>query len=282
MPDYPRANVVPRHPLDLADLQRAVSSGGSMWTRIELVDSLGSSNTVLGQRASEGTAAHGHVIVAEEQTAGRGRRDRGWVAPKYSSAMLSLLVEPDVDRARWGWLPLVTALAVSDAVAECAAVDAGIKWPNDVVLGESKVAGILSEVVPTPRGQAVVVGLGINVDQSPAELPRTDSTSLRLAGSDVDRGDLVAACLRAWARWYDDWAGSEGDSAAVAASYEQRSTTIGRSVEVHLPDGEVLSGLADRVDGDGHLVVQVGGREHVVVAADVVHLRPSAGRGLSR
>ena len=253
-----------------------------MWVALDLVASIGSSNTALAERARRGTAGHGDVLVAEEQTAGRGRRDRGWVAPRYSSAMLSLLVEPTVDRARWGWLPLITALAVTDALAECAEVQARIKWPNDVVLDDSKIAGILSEVVTTARGQGVVVGMGINVDQGPDELPRADSTSIRLAGGIADRPALVAGCLRAWEGWYRRWTESHGASGSLVRAYERRSSTLGRAVRVDLPDGTQLRGVARGIDDDGHLVVAVDGSERVVAAADVVHLRPDEPDGLPR
>ena len=252
---------------------------GRLWSSLDLVESVGSSNTVLAERVREGTAGAGTVLVVEEQTAGRGRRDRGWVAPRYSSAMLSLVVEPTTDSAAGGWLPLISALAVTDALASTAFVEATIKWPNDVVVGESKIGGILSEVVQTANGSAVVVGMGVTVDQGAGELPSADATSVRLTGSEVDRSTLVVSCLTAWERWYRAWEGESGSAGSVMAAYEQRSSTLGRAVRAHLPDGAEVAGMARRLDDHGHLVIDIEGDEQVVAAADVVHLRPD---GLSR
>jgi BirA family biotin operon repressor/biotin-[acetyl-CoA-carboxylase] ligase len=250
-------------------LRSAVVAPESLWTSLEVITTVGSSNTELAQRAKVGSAVSGAVLVVEEQTEGRGRRDRTWMAPRYSSVMVSLLVEPDVDSSRWGWLPLVAALSVTDAISD---THPSIKWPNDVMVGESKVAGILSEVVPTSRGTGVVVGIGINVDQDRDELPHPDATSVRLCGGASDRAAILVDLLRSWERWYRLW--SEGAAAPVDA-YRLRSATLGSQVRVHLPDGTVLVGLARDLTDDGHLVVELDGVDRVVAAADVVHVRRS-------
>lgn len=258
----------PRVRLDGDHLQRAVTGEG-FWASLEVVDSVGSSNVVLAKLARSG-APHGSVLVAEEQTAGRGRRDRGWSAPQYSSVMVSVLVRPRVDPARWGWIPLLTALAVVDAV-RAVGVPATVKWPNDVLVGERKLAGILCEVVPTALGGAVVAGWGVNVDQSDAELPSGTATSLRLECGPVDRAALLLTVLNSWESWYRRW---EADDDRLFTAYTQYSATIGRRVAVDLPDGSRLRGSAGRIDERGGLVIVVDGREQVVAAADVVHLRP--------
>lgn len=280
----PASNGAPadRRPLDLDALRAAVAADGAGWGPVDLAESIGSSNTALADRARRGDATHGAVLVVEEQTAGRGRRERGWVAPKYSSAMFSVLLEPSVDRARWGWLPLLAALAVSDALGVCAQVEPGIKWPNDVMLDEQKVAGILSEVIVTPQGPGVVVGVGINVNQSQDELPMADATSVCLAAGRVDRAGVVVACLRELDKWYHRWVDEGPDGDSLVAAYGRRSSTLGRAVRVLLPDGQELRGVASRIDAGGHLVVQVDGADRVVAAADVVHLRPDEAPGLSR
>ena len=214
---------------------------GALWTSLEVADSVDSSNTVLAERAGTGTAGPGAILVAEEQTAGRGRRGRGWEAPRHSSVMVSILIEPAVDQVQWGWLPLVTALAVTDGVARNG-VGSNIKWPNDVVVGESKLAGVLCEVVPTPAGHAVVAGWGINVDQHRDELPGADATSMRLCGGAVDRGALLVECLRAWEYWFALWNTDESPVRSVVDTYVARSSTLGRAVRVNLPDGSEISG----------------------------------------
>jgi BirA family biotin operon repressor/biotin-[acetyl-CoA-carboxylase] ligase len=185
--------------------------------------------------------------------------------------MLSLVVEPEVDQSLWGWVPLMTALAVTDAVAACG-VTTQLKWPNDVLVNESKLAGILCEVVPTGLRPALVAGWGINVDQAVAELPNAASTSVRLSGGRSSREVLVIECLTAWEHWYTVW--STGQAESVAEAYVARSSTLGSGVRVQLPDGSEIVGTARRLDANGHLVVDSGGVERVVTAADVVHLRP--------
>lgn len=238
---------------------------------MEVADALESSNVTLAELARTG-AASGAVLVVEEQTAGRGRRDRTWSAPQYSSVMLSVLIRPAAEPARWGWVPLLTALAVVDAL-EKFGVSATVKWPNDVLVGHRKIAGVLCEVVPTPSGNTVVAGWGINVDQEADELPVDTATSLRLEGGRVDRAALVVDVLASWESWYLRW---EGDDRCLASTYTRYSSTLGQDVRLNLPDGSQLLGRATRIDARGGLVVVAEGREHVVAAADVVHLRQAA------
>lgn len=185
--------------------------------------------------------------------------------------MVSVLVVPDVEPATWGWVPLLTALAVADAV-EQAGVTASIKWPNDIEVGGAKLAGVLCEAVPTPRGHALVAGFGVNVDQWAGELPGPDATSLRLSAGRLDRRRLLVDCLLAWETWYHRWL--VGDE-TLMEKYVARSSTLGRDVDAHLPDGVVLRGRALRLDPSGQLVLDTEGNEQVIAAADVVHVRPS-------
>jgi BirA family biotin operon repressor/biotin-[acetyl-CoA-carboxylase] ligase len=236
---------------------------------LEVVDSVASSNATMAERARQG-ADQGGVLIAEEQTAGRGRHDRGWSAPQYSSVMTSVLLRPQAEPARWGWVPLLGALAIVDAVHQFG-VDATVKWPNDVLVGERKLAGVLCEVVPTPVGSALVAGWGINVDQRDDELPGGSATSVLLAGGRVDRTGLASTVLRAFEHWYRRW---ENDDPSVRAHYRERSSTLGRDVVLALPGGGRLSGRVTGLDDSGSLVVTSEGAQHVVAAADVVHLRP--------
>jgi BirA family biotin operon repressor/biotin-[acetyl-CoA-carboxylase] ligase len=239
-----------------------------MWSSFDVADALESSNVTLAGRARAG-AASGTVLVAEVQTAGRGRRERSWSAPQYSSVMLSVLVRPVAEPAHWGWIPLLTALAVVDALRTFG-VSANVKWPNDVLVDQRKIAGVLCEVVPTPSGSTVVAGWGINVDQQADELPAQTATSLRMEGGRIDRPALLVEVLAAWESWYVRW--EAGDSRLVT-TYSRYSSTLGQDVRLHLPDGSTLQGRATRIDARGGLVVVADGREHVVAAADVVHLR---------
>jgi BirA family biotin operon repressor/biotin-[acetyl-CoA-carboxylase] ligase len=255
-----------------------------MWRAIESVLRTGSTNADLLKRAREG-APEGLVRVAEEQTAGRGRMDRRWVAPPRAALTFSFLVRPaTVPAARRGWLPLLAGVAVVAGVRGVTGVSATLKWPNDIMVGDRKLGGILAEAI----GDAVVVGIGLNVSTEPDELPPPGPgglapTSLRAEGSRLlDREPLLTGILLAFERRYEGWRRSRGNSAELRAEYRQLCETIGRQVRVERPGGQMLSGKALDVDSDGRLVVLVSsvgavpaaGRAVVAVAAgDVAHVR---------
>jgi len=190
-----------------------------------------------------------------------------------------------VPPARRGWLPLLTGVAVAAAVTTVTSVPARLKWPNDVLAGEAKLAGILAEAA----GDAIVVGIGLNVSTDPAELSRLPAgpgalpatslpaTSLRAAGATaLNREKLLLAILTGFERRYQAWrrAGGDPDRSGLRPEYVSRSATIGRTVRAELPGGQALSGPAAGVDSDGRLLVRVSsGAEVPVAAADVVHLR---------
>ena len=173
-----------RKPLDAAGLARAVLRPGGLWQAVEVVDRTGSTNGDLLDRALGG-APEGVVLAAEEQSAGRGRMGRTWVSPPRAALTFSLLVRPaTVPPARRGWLPLLTGVAVASAVTAVTGVQTRLKWPNDVLVGPAKLAGILAEAA----GDAIVVGVGLNVSAEPGELPPPGpgalaATSLRIAAS---------------------------------------------------------------------------------------------------
>ena len=255
-----------RPPLRARALQRALAPDG--W-RVEVVAVAGSTNEVVSERARAGEPA-GLVVVAEEQTAGRGRLDRTWVSPPRAGLTLSALVRPDLPPVRWPWLPLLTGLAVATAVREQAELEAVLKWPNDVLVSGRKVCGVLAEV---PEPGAAVLGIGLNVTTRAAELPHDGATSLELAGaSTTDRGTLLRAVLRALALVLSDVDGARED-------YRRACSTLGAAVRVQLPGGRAVEGRAEAVDDGGRLVV--GGTAYG--AGDVVHLRPAASEpGASR
>jgi BirA family biotin operon repressor/biotin-[acetyl-CoA-carboxylase] ligase len=243
--------------------------------RIEVVPESPSTNADVARRARAGEPA-GLVVVTEHQTAGRGRLDRVWVTPPRAALTFSLLVRPDaVPVARWPWLPLLTGLAVVEGVRRTTSLDAGLKWPNDVLVAEHKVAGILVERVegPAGTGAAAVVGVGLNVSSTPDELPVPTATSLELSGAaPVDRSALLVAVLTAFADVYGGWVGAAGGG--LRPSYARSCSTIGRDVRVDLPGGVPLRGRAVDVDEDGRLLVDDGSRVHALGAGDVVHVRP--------
>jgi BirA family biotin operon repressor/biotin-[acetyl-CoA-carboxylase] ligase len=251
------------------DKDRLAASAPGSFT-VEVLDSAPSTNAVLAERA-RGGAADGLVVVAEHQTSGRGRLDRSWETPARSALTVSVLVRPDSHPDRWPWLPLLTGLAAHGALPEGAA----LKWPNDVLLGHLKVAGILVELVETPTGPAAVLGIGINVGMTEDELPVPTATSLAVAGHDVDRTELLLRFLRELERELSRWARGRDADPDLRAAYVERCMTIGRDVEVALPSGETIAGRALDVDEGGRLVVQTETGTTAVGAGDVVHVRPA-------
>ncbi|MBO0826896.1 MAG: biotin--[acetyl-CoA-carboxylase] ligase [Streptosporangiales bacterium] len=246
---------------------------GIAWD-VRVVASTASTNADVVAAASRGEPA-GLVEVARHQTSGRGRLGRGWVTPPGTALTYSVLLRPaPVPATRWSWLPLLTGCAVVAAVRDVTGVRAGLKWPNDVQVGERKLAGILAE----RAGDAVVVGVGLNVRMSAAELPTPTATSLAVEGAaSVDDESLLDALLRAFAAAYDDWRKADGVVAGARADgYRALCTTLGRAVRVHLPGDAVLDGTAADVTESGALVVRDGsGVRHELAAGDVVHVRPA-------
>lgn len=252
--------------LDAETLRRACA--GTRWRQIEVVASTGSTNADLADLARRG-AASGTVLVSAHQSTGRGRFDRVWEAPPDTAAAISVLVRPQAPLESWGWLSMVAGMAVTDALRSVAALDAGLKWPNDVLVDERKICGILSEVVQTGDGPAAVVGMGVNIALTADQLPVPTATSVRLAGSDAAATPLVAGVLGAFDHWYAQW--DAGDS--LAPAYRDRCLTIGLEVDVHVRPGQVVSGLATGVDDWARLIVDTPTGPQPFAAGDVVHLR---------
>jgi BirA family transcriptional regulator, biotin operon repressor / biotin---[acetyl-CoA-carboxylase] ligase len=272
-----------RPPLPGRSLERALLVPGGLWRRLEVKAETGSTNADVGDAARAGEP-EGLVVVAEQQVAGRGRRDRQWVSPARAGLTLSVLLRPgdEVPNRNWGWLPLLAGVALQEAVQRIAEIDASLKWPNDLLVQEAKCAGILAEVV----GDAVVLGIGLNVTTRVDELPATTglpATSLQIAGAkSTDRDPLLKALLRGLARWYGGWRETGGDAelCGLLGAYRRGCSTIGRDVRVQLPAaaglaaGEVLTGRATTVDTDGRLVIRTAdGAEQRVSAGDVLHVR---------
>jgi BirA family biotin operon repressor/biotin-[acetyl-CoA-carboxylase] ligase len=267
-----------RPPLSEAELSRALTTGGSRWTEVHVVDVLPSTNAVLGQRARDGQE-DGLVLIAEHQTAGRGRLDRTWTAPPGAGVTMSVLVRPaGIAVSRWPWISLVSGLAVAAAVQQVAEVDARLKWPNDVVVDDRKLAGVLVERVEGPGPAAAVIGIGLNVTATADELPTTQATSLRIEGASMtDRSTLVKAILRRLDGLLAEWEAGGGEPrAGLRDAYQAACTTLGRRVSVELPGRSPLEGEAVRIDDFGRLVVLTGSGERAFGAGDVTHVRRPA------
>lgn len=255
--------LVPRPPLDA---ERLAALPGP-W-RVEVVDATPSTNAIVVERARAGAEA-GLVVTTEHQTAGRGRLDRVWETPRGVALTFSALLRPDVPATDWPWLPLLTGYAVQAALAD-RVPEVSLKWPNDVLVGDHKIAGILVERIETPDGPAAVVGVGINVNQTMDDLPVALATSLALElGESFDRTDLLVHVLGSLHGLMPLLETPD----AVRAAYLDACSTIGREVDVHLPGGDVRRGEAIGLDASGALVVTSADGALSVGAGDVIHVR---------
>jgi BirA family biotin operon repressor/biotin-[acetyl-CoA-carboxylase] ligase len=232
---------------------------------IQRFATIDSTNTwVLNQ--ARGGAAEGLVAVADEQTAGRGRLGRTWIAPPGASLLMSVLLRPqDLPMDRLHLSTAAVAMAGADAVSLVAGVTADLKWPNDLLVETRKLAGVLTEV----EGTAVVVGIGINCtwpEELPVEIADVAIAASHVAGRPVHTGDVLDSLLEHLAeRLATGWE-------AVARDYRARCATVGREVRVELA-GESFTGVAAEVEDDGSLVVDTDAGPRRVIAGDLVHLR---------
>jgi len=255
-----------RPPLSARALRAALIRPGGLWTALDVVAQTGSTNGDL--MAADAPA--GTVLVAELQVAGRGRLARSWTSPARAGLTFSMAFRPTVEQSRWSWLSLLAGVALAEAVHDYAEVPTRLKWPNDLLLGEErhKAAGILAQV----SGNAVVIGIGLNVATRLAELPPGATSLAAIGAARADRDPLLRAVLRGVEGWYRRWVDAAGDAEAsgLRAAYRDRCDTLDRDVEITLPDGGSYRGVAYDVDEAGRLVVD--GRPFAV--GDVTHVRP--------
>ncbi|HKH07989.1 MAG TPA: biotin--[acetyl-CoA-carboxylase] ligase [Agromyces sp.] len=270
--------------------------------RFEFLAEAGSTNDELREAATGPEAAawpHGAVIVTDNQTRGRGRLGRTWLAPTGKTLAISLLLRPELAGGRpfppdaYGWIPLIAGAAMTEAVrrdvdlaaSEAAdtddddrtgGLDVELKWPNDVLISGYKVCGILSDLLPDAG--AVVVGAGLNLTLDEHDLPTLTSTSLLLAtGRQPDADAVLADYLGGFLSLMRAFTESGADAAAsgVADRVSAVCGTLGSEVRVELPGDRELLGFAERLDHDGRLVVRdrENGEPQSVAAGDVTHLR---------
>jgi BirA family transcriptional regulator, biotin operon repressor / biotin---[acetyl-CoA-carboxylase] ligase len=278
----------PSSPLREAVLSSQVLASTRLFTSLRVLARTGSTNADLLAEARTGAPA-GAVLVAEEQTAGRGRLDRSWESQPGGALTFSVLLRPSqVPPSRRGWLPLLTGVAIASALRAAAGLQVGLKWPNDVLVssgspgGGGKLAGILAE----QAGDVIVVGVGLNVSASQDELPSAQATSLWLQGAPgLDREAILVTALRELEQWYLRWRETtppgDADESGLRAGYLRYCVTVGQDVRVELPGGNVLAGRAVDVDSAGCLLVSADGAVHAVSAGDVVHVRRRASGGCS-
>ena len=214
------------------------------------------------------------VLVAEHQTGGRGRFERTWLDTPGTAISMSVLVHPRRKPTDWGWLSLLTGLSVALGLRTLADAPARVqlKWPNDVLLDDRKICGVLCETAPGP-GPAAVLGMGINVSMSDEELPVPTATSLLLAGLPTDKDAVIGAVLVELGRLLGRWEAGED----LRPDYQAACSTIGRRVRLQW-DAEhdsaaMVSGVAVGVDTTGGLLVDDGSSVRSFAAGDVIHLR---------
>lgn len=273
----------PSHTLNV-DSIRSTLATKVLGRRIELFKQLPSTNleaTTLGESGVE----HGTVVIADRQTAGRGRLARTWFSPGGTNIHCSLVLRCELPANRlseWlSWLPLITALAAAEAIQSVTSVPVSLKWPNDLLLSDRKVGGVLCEnVQASPSGPFQIIGIGINVNTRPEDFPaelRASATSLwNQTHTVVDRNRLIAQLLLELEQCIEELA--EHGSQQLALAYQRRCATIGRKVQASLADGSELTGYAESISQDGSLRISAlsGSRSNTTIevrAADIVHLR---------
>ena len=239
--------------------------------RVEVLDETPSTNAVVVARARAGEAA-GLVVTTEHQTAGRGRLDRVWEVPRGAAVTFSLLLRPEIPAAVWPLVPLMTGYAVQAALAD-RVPEITLKWPNDVLVGDRKLAGILVERVETPDGPAAVIGVGINVNQTAEQMPGGVGTSLRVElGETFDRNQVLAQVLGS----LHALSPLLHQPDVLRSAYADVCSTIGQVVDVHLPGGGTVRGEVLDLDQYGALVLSTGDGTFTAHAGDVVHVRPTS------
>ncbi len=244
--------------------------------RLHLIETVDSTNAKLLRDAADDPDGHPHlsVVATRDQRAGRGRLDRTWTTPPGTALAVSVLLRvAAVTTAARGWIPLIAGAAMTRAVAaQLPQADVQLKWPNDVLVGGLKIAGILAEVMPGDP-QTVVVGAGVNTTMVAADLPVPTATSFAAGGHSADEDRLLADYLTALRDDIAALAVADGDTAGLHSRIEQLCATIGSPVRVNLPDGTALEGRAERLDAEGRLIISSRGVETVVAAGDIVHVR---------
>lgn len=306
-PAAPKSDELPA--LDVAALRADGFLAATGIPKLTVVESTGSTNADLLRGVAEEPDEWPDlaVLAAEHQTAARGRLDRHWESPARSAVSVSIVLRPANAEGRplpahsYSWLSLLAAVALRSVLADVAGVPADIKWPNDVVVRGRKIAGILAQLGSSQRGAAllgagqlgagsaagaavpaVILGMGLNVMLTEEQLPVPTATSVILEQPDtIDRTVLLKEYLSRFCALYRSFCDADGDPHAGLAGgtslhkrVESAMVTLGKEVRAHLPGDHQLVGHASRLDEYGSLlVVDHAGKEHVVTAGDIVHLR---------
>ena len=238
-----------------------INSLTTQYWRVSVVDVTTSTQTALVTRAIAGKVKPGDVITANFQRAGRGRMSRTFEAPKNSALLFSFYLKPQRKKEDWGWISLIAGTSVAQVLKKYSAT---VKWPNDILIKEKKVSGLICEF----NGEGVVVGIGINVGMTIDELPVPTATSLAIQGAtNIDRNHLLADVLNEFESIFTHW--DLGDD-SITGLYTSLCSTLGTKVQIHYPNDLIEKGIATGISARGELILDSGSH---VQAGDVVHLR---------
>jgi len=238
----------------------------SPYWRVSVVDVTGSTQLDLAESIHAGIAHDGDVLVANYQRAGRGRLDREFIASPSSALLFSFYKKVSRPRSEWNFIALLTALAITDALAE---LDAGVKfkvkWPNDILINDKKIAGLLCQSVDA----GIIVGVGLNVSMQQAELPVASATSLLLEKfSQLDRNEILKGILQNFEKNFQIW--QKQGSAPFISTYQERCSSLHRDIQIISPLGETVTAMATGISALGELILSDG---VLVNSGDVLHLR---------
>ena len=249
----------PRAPLD----KSIIASEISQYWRVSVVDLTTSTQNDLADLVNSSLAKSGELIAAEFQSAGRGRLDRTFEAPHQSALLFSFYLEPKRSAGDWSFISFLAAISMQEVISNFLDQPVTLKWPNDILICEKKVAGILAQ----QAGNGVIIGIGLNVSMSAEELPVPTATSLLLAGSkQLDRNYLLVEFVNNFQQKFIQWEVGHD----FVTDYQKVSATIGREIEVEVPGRESVSGMAQSISPQGALILGDGTAINV---GDVVHLR---------
>jgi BirA family transcriptional regulator, biotin operon repressor / biotin---[acetyl-CoA-carboxylase] ligase len=270
--------VPPSPPLTIQAIQDALATR-SLGRRIEWRARIGSTNREAAALAHAGVE-HGTIVLADEQTEGRGRLARSWFSPPGINLYCSIIMRRPI-AGEWlsdwlSWLPLMTALAIAEAIEATSPVTVAVKWPNDLLAGERKIGGILCESGTSgPSGPFQIIGLGLNVNGESADFPadiRELATTLRHeAGRTIDRNRLLAQILSELETWVDEF--ERHGSERIGQAYHRRCSTVGKLIKATLAEGKEFVGLAEGIGRDGSLTVVQRPSPANGQAPEILHLR---------
>lgn len=244
-----------------------------MHFRVLHFDILDSTNLEALRHARLG-AEEGLCVVAKQQTAGRGRRGRSWISRSETGLYLSMLLRPTLDERALPLITLMAAVAVHDVLTESVGLKPDIKWPNDVLVNEKKICGILAESAETPTGLAVVVGIGINLKLPVDEAITASATAIESEGGSVESNALLAAVITSFDRYYEILQTPSGPE-TVIDDWRQRSTYFsGKEVKAEIENDKNITGMTDGLEANGALRIRTpDGEIHAIHAGDVTGLR---------